>query len=198
MCAFALSDSTHCDHLAGARKPQASSFGYNFRRSEAISPTWRRLGDALLVCTAEALVRIQAHCHARREGDEAESRMSCVGMLVFMARARLGRTKEQYAARDTNAQPVTASTINRLLTLLAIKALRRFRKRSEIILFPSGSKCAKYGRSTHLSGASTTRFVAEYTSTSGPRVHCAFERKGSTEIKMNRTHGESPGAEWFK
>lgn len=93
---------------------------------------------------------------------------------------------------------MNASAINRLLTLCAINVLKRFRARSGTVFFLSGNKCVKYGRSTHLSEASTMRFVGEHTSIPVPRVHRAFERKGCTYIVMDRIQGESLSAGWFE
>ncbi|KAJ8111095.1 hypothetical protein OPT61_g6228 [Boeremia exigua] len=101
-------------------------------------------------------------------------------------------------ADAVHAQPINASLPNRYLTLLAIKLLKRWKKRSSSVLFLTNSTCVKYSRSTTLSEASTMQFIAQHTSIPVPRVHCAFERKGVTYIVMDNIRGKSLDSGWTR
>jgi aminoglycoside phosphotransferase len=96
------------------------------------------------------------------------------------------------------SQPINATAFRRYLTLLAIKLLKRFRKRNGTVLFLSNNICVKYGTSTRLSEATTMQFIAKHTSIPVPRVYCAFTNQNRTYIVMERMHGEPVGAGWFK
>lgn len=61
-------------------------------------------------------------------------------------------------------QAINATALKRHLTLLAIKLLRRFRKRKGTVLFLSDKICVKYGKSVNLGEAMTMQFIAKHTS----------------------------------
>jgi hypothetical protein len=113
----------------------------------------------------------------------------CLLRLAQCDMIETAHPEANHGTRDMNALPVNASTINRL-TRFAIKVLKRFRKHSGTVSLLSGNICAKYGRSTHLSEAAIIRYVAQHTSTTAPRVRCAFEREGRTYIVIGRVYGE--------
>ncbi|KAF2875933.1 kinase-like domain-containing protein [Massariosphaeria phaeospora] len=105
---------------------------------------------------------------------------------------------EKESPACTAQSPVNATAFRRSLTLLAIKLLKRFRKRHGTVLFLSPRLCVKYGTSTSLGEASTLQFVAHHTSIPVPRVHCAFEHRNRTYIVMDRMRGQSVGAGWLR
>ncbi|KAH2976247.1 hypothetical protein KXW58_007137 [Aspergillus fumigatus] len=96
------------------------------------------------------------------------------------------------------SKPVNDNFLNRGLTLLAIKFLKRIRPREGNVLMLSGELCVKYGRRVHLSEASTMRFVSQHTSIPVPKVLCAFTRSGRTYIVMERIKGDIIGNGWVK
>lgn len=93
---------------------------------------------------------------------------------------------------------VNASAFRQYLTLLAIKLLKRCRKRSGTVLLISNKTCIKYGRTTTLNEASALKFIAKHTSIPAPRVHCAFIHKRRTAIVMERMRGDSVGIGWIQ
>jgi aminoglycoside phosphotransferase len=97
---------------------------------------------------------------------------------------------------QSQSQPINATASKRFLTLLAIKLLKRFRKRYGSVLFLSDKICVKYGSLVNLSEASTMQFVAKHTSIPVPRVYCAFVHQDRTYIVMERIHGEQVRAGW--
>ncbi|KAF2007407.1 kinase-like protein [Amniculicola lignicola CBS 123094] len=100
-----------------------------------------------------------------------------------------------YTARS---EQINATAFQRYLTLLAIKLLKRFRKRNGTVLFLSKKICVKYGSSVNLSEASSIQFVAKYTSVPVPRVYCAFANSNRAYIVMERIHGDPVGLGWLK
>ncbi|KAF1835332.1 kinase-like protein [Decorospora gaudefroyi] len=102
------------------------------------------------------------------------------------------------APHTVHSQPINATAYRRVLTLIAIKLLKRVRKRSGIVLFLSDKICVKYGSYTTLAEASTMQFIAKHTSIPVPRVYCAFQHKNRTYIVMERIPGESISNGWLK
>ncbi|KAF2124398.1 kinase-like protein [Dothidotthia symphoricarpi CBS 119687] len=100
-----------------------------------------------------------------------------------------------YAAQS---QPINDTPFRRYLTLLAIRLLKRFRKRHGPVLLLSDKICVKYGSHVSLREASTMQFIAKHTSIPVPRVYCAFTNQNRGYIVMERIHGEPVGAGWFK
>lgn len=98
----------------------------------------------------------------------------------------------------TQSEQINATAFQRYLTLLAIKLLKRFRKRSGTVLFLSKKICVKYGSGVNLREVSSIRFVAKHTSVPVPRVYCAFTYSNRTYVVMERIHGDSVGEGWFK
>ncbi|KAL6703514.1 hypothetical protein ACN47E_009612 [Coniothyrium glycines] len=96
------------------------------------------------------------------------------------------------------SEQIDATPIQRCLTLLAIKLLKRFRKRHGTVLFLSKKICVKYGSSVNLREASSLQFVAKHTSVPVPRVYCAFAHSNRTYIVMERIHGDPVGSGWLK
>jgi len=110
----------------------------------------------------------------------------------------MGASEQGMASPATQPQPINDSASRRLLVLLAIKLLNRFRKRRGTVLFISDKICIKYGTRVNLSEASTMQFVATHTSIPVPRVYCAFIHKNRTYIVMERLRGEMIGSGWVK
>ncbi|KAF2023627.1 hypothetical protein EK21DRAFT_105175 [Setomelanomma holmii] len=93
---------------------------------------------------------------------------------------------------------INATAFRRHLTLLAIKLLKRFRKRNGTVLFLSKKICVKYGSSVSLSEASSIPFVAKHTSVPVPRVYCAFANSNRAYIMMEGIHRDPVGLGWLK
>ncbi|KAF2814337.1 kinase-like protein [Mytilinidion resinicola] len=92
--------------------------------------------------------------------------------------------------------PIEGSWVRRHLTLIAVVALKRFRPHASSVLFLTNGLCVKYSPFQHLSDAATMQYIASHTSIPVPKVHCAFERKGTTYIVMSRIAGSPIGHEW--
>ncbi|KAF1948496.1 kinase-like protein [Byssothecium circinans] len=107
-------------------------------------------------------------------------------------------SEKESSACAAQSQWINATASRRYLTLLAIKLLKRFRKRNGTVLFLSEKICVKYGSSASLSEASTMQFVAKQTAVPVPRVYCAFAKENRTYIVMERIRGEPVGSGWFK
>lgn len=64
------------------------------------------------------------------------------------------------------------------------------------VIFIAGKLCIKYGNLRALPEASAIRFIHENTSIPVPKIYCAFTRKGSTYIVMEKIQGEMLGIGW--
>jgi len=106
--------------------------------------------------------------------------------------------KEESPTNATQSPPINATLLNRCLTLLAVKLIKRTRKRNGSVLFLSRTLCVKIRSATNLSEASTLQFVAKHTSLPVPRVYCAFVSHGRAYIVMQRIQGEYVGDGWRK
>ncbi|GKZ80700.1 hypothetical protein AnigIFM56816_004926 [Aspergillus niger] len=84
----------------------------------------------------------------------------------------------------------------RILTLLAIAALRKFRPFKGSVLMLTDRICVKYGQHVDLSEAGTMCFISQNTSIPVPKVLCAFTHQRCTYIVMERIKGEMIGAGW--
>jgi hypothetical protein len=93
-------------------------------------------------------------------------------------------------AAPSESSPINNTYFRRLLTLTAIKFLKRLRPRRGIVPFLSSKLCVKYGSFQHLSKAATIQFIAQHTSTPVPKVCCAFKHRKWTYIVMERLDGE--------
>ncbi|EOA88389.1 hypothetical protein ACJQWK_01450 [Exserohilum turcicum] len=106
--------------------------------------------------------------------------------------------EKESSGNASQSQLINASPFKRCVTLLAIKLLRRFRKRKGAVLFLSEKVCVKYGACANLSEASAMKFIAKHTSIPVPRVYCTFTHRGEAYIVMERIHGKPVGSAWFK
>ena len=97
-----------------------------------------------------------------------------------------------------HSQPINASRLNRHLVLLAVTLLHRFRPRSGRVIFLTSNYCIKHGPFLHLNEAAAMKVVAERTTVPVPKVYCAFERKGSTYILMERIDGKMIADRWIR
>ncbi|RDH32627.1 protein kinase-like protein [Aspergillus welwitschiae] len=92
--------------------------------------------------------------------------------------------------------PINDCALYRILTLLAIAALRKFRPFKGSVLMLTDRICVKYGQHVDLSEAGTMCFVSQNTSIPVPKVLCAFTHQRCTYIVMERIKGEMIGAGW--
>lgn len=100
------------------------------------------------------------------------------------------------APTSGDSPSINNTSLNRFLVLAAIRLLRRVRPRRGNVLFLTDRLCVKYGTLSHLSEASTLRFIAQHTSIPVPKVYCAFTRHGWTYILMERIDGEMVARHW--
>ncbi len=92
--------------------------------------------------------------------------------------------------------PIRDTPLRRMLTLTAIRLLKRWCQRCGDVLFLTNKICVKYGPFQHLAEAATMQFVAEHTSIPVPKVYCAFKHKNWTYIVMERVGGQMVGYNW--
>ncbi|KAF1997084.1 hypothetical protein P154DRAFT_606910 [Amniculicola lignicola CBS 123094] len=93
-----------------------------------------------------------------------------------------GASEIESSVDTARSEQINATAFQRYLTLLAIKLLKRFRKRNGTVLFLSKNVCVKYGSNISLSEASSIQFAAKYTLVPVPR----------------RIHGDPVGLGWLK
>lgn len=87
--------------------------------------------------------------------------------------------------------------LGRIVTLTAIKIFRRFRAcHHGSVLFLPHRLCVKYGDSQDLIEAATMQYVRQNTSIPVPKVYCAFKRKNTTYIVMQKIDGNFVGNGW--
>jgi serine/threonine protein kinase len=97
-----------------------------------------------------------------------------------------------------NSLPVNDNALYRILVLVTIKLLKRWRPHRGNVLLISNGLCIKHGRLVSLSEAASMRFISHSTSIPVPKVVCAFERRGRTYLVMKRIDGDMLGAGWLK
>ncbi|PVH73062.1 kinase-like protein [Cadophora sp. DSE1049] len=86
--------------------------------------------------------------------------------------------------------------LRRFLVLAAVKYLKRIVPRHGNLIFLPNNICIKYGPLRHLPEAATLKYIAENTSIPVPKVYCAFSRKGSAYIVMQKIRGQMLGEGW--
>ncbi|RMZ67681.1 kinase subdomain-containing [Pyrenophora seminiperda CCB06] len=109
-------------------------------------------------------------------------------------------TEKESSAHTAHSElsgEINATTFRRYSTLLAIKLLKRFGKRTGTVLHLSKKICVKYGEIVTLNDAASMQFVAKHTSVPVPRVYCAFEHAGRRYIVMERLKGKNIASGWY-
>ncbi|GAO15683.1 uncharacterized protein UV8b_01542 [Ustilaginoidea virens] len=91
---------------------------------------------------------------------------------------------------------VKDTAIRRCLTLLAIKTIARLYRYDGPCVPISPCVIVKKGKSIDVTEAATMMFIARQTSIPVPRVYCAFVRKRSTYLVMERIRGKTLAAAW--
>lgn len=94
------------------------------------------------------------------------------------------------------SSPINSTRRNRFLVLAGIKLVSRFRQWYGCVLFLTPKICVKVSHRDNLSEASTIQFIRKHTSIPAPKVYCAFHRKGTTYIVMQRMPGMPAVMNW--
>lgn len=86
--------------------------------------------------------------------------------------------------------------IQRMILLLAIRLVRRFRHKRGSVLMLTNDLCVKYGSRLDLVEAQNMIYIAKNTSIPVPKVYLAFKHEDCTYILMQRIHGQMLGTDW--
>ncbi|KAI5455763.1 kinase-like domain-containing protein [Mariannaea sp. PMI_226] len=92
--------------------------------------------------------------------------------------------------QGTEHLAINNTRFRRFLTLAAIRTTAKLFSRDGVCIPISRHKIVKTGRVVHLTEAATLKFIAERTSVPVPKVYCAFVRKNTAYIVMERIGGQ--------